>query len=315
MKIKDIMEFFYEFCRINKIKCSPYSFYYFYLDVIETKTKKFGVYKKDSSIFLYYKFGGDIRTPYLPLVKYDILKNKRRYLKLCKSYFKKVPKKNVKIIYVPKRFRVIFEGLYKITHYDTEYLYSTKEYNKLEGSKFHKIRYSVGRFERDHENIVIKNIKNQKDYANTKQIIEDWAKKARDRFFRVYDTNKNRAWLDHLKSDIVEQYGYILYADEKPIAIAGLFKQYPSLKNQIYFFIFKNYRKYDNSSRYLFTKILKLMYKKGFEYINLAGSVGLKGLKKFKENLRPCDTIDIYNLHIENNYKKNINENGKSVLG
>ena len=304
MKLEEIKSYFDEFCINNEVMECAYSFYYFYLNIYKSVTKEFKVYNYKNAIFIIYIFGKSIRVPYLPLVKFNVFENQREYLKICNMFFKKIPKKEFKIISVPNNFHDLLDGDFKIRKYDTDYIYSTEQYVFMAGAKFKPIRRYYNKFVNNYkkDGIIFKEI-DVKNVSGCLELINNWAREAKEdrNIFRVFDTNSNRVWINNYSNDIVPQRNYCLLVGNKIVALTGFFETYPNA-DHYYFFISKNDFEYDGSMYYIIVESFRDLYKKGILKVNYAGSIGMNGLKQFKLKLKPIQFLDNYNLFVDTEY-------------
>lgn len=284
----------------NKCENFFYSYWYFLWDVVMCEKKTIHKIVGENYVMPYCVSGDKLVFHYLPLVDFNVSEHPEKYVSILKDAFKKASKiSGGKIIigYAPETCAVLAKipNVSKPRKRDTDYFYDTTQISKLSGIGLKCIRRQVNLFERLNADCVFRKM-NRKDVPQLLELIIEWKRQNREKMFRIADMMMNR---NYFNFPATKQYNYVVELHGKIVAVSGSYIPYETA-NYADIFITKALRSdsFSGLSEYLFVKSHEALAGEGITLTNYAGSLGMKGLKNFKEKLKPVKEVTDYSIEV-----------------
>lgn len=238
---------------------------------------------------------------YLPLVGFNVAEYPEKYVGILKDAFNKASKISggkITIAYAPEACAMLAKiaNVSRPIKRDTDYFYDTTQMSKLPGSGLKCVRRQVNLFERTNRDCVFRKMK-RKDIPQLLGLIVEWKRQNKERMFRIADMMMNR---NYFNFPATKQYNYVVESREKIVAVSGFYVPYEAA-NYADIFITKALRADNLSglSEYLFVRSHEALVGEGITLTNYAGSLGMTGLKNFKEKLKPVKRVTDYSIEVK----------------
>jgi hypothetical protein len=299
MNREEMVEYFNNFCLQNNVEMTMYSYFYYLVEDFNNKSKKCSIIKIDDAIIPFYLHNKETKFRYLPFVNFKVEDNIDKYIDILAKYISFIKKNNgSKITFVPNSIVNIpkIANSFKIIKNDVSFYYDTSNYLSLEGSEKFIVRRHYNRF----NNYFGKETKivelTEEHITETRKIIEDWKDEAKERQFRLYDTTANRNWLDLSTNKDLKQLNFVAIYKDKVIAVMGFNEPFKNANRFDNFILKSQSREFRGLDRYMYVECLKKLHEKGIKYMNCAGSLGIKTLYDFKNEMLPIQVIQNYSI-------------------
>lgn len=302
MNNDELQQIFDNFCNLNKIEMTMYSYFYFVVEDLKNTNKTCSIIRIDDAIIPFYKHKNEYKFPYLPLVNFKIEDNVDKYIEILDKYITFIKKKNgSKITFVPMILSNIpkIKNSFKFIKNDVSFYYKTSDFLNLEGNNKFTIRRHYNRYYKyfgDKTQIV--ELKNE-HIEEVKLLINEWKEDAKERQFRLYDTTANKNWLNLALDTTYKQHNFVALYDNKVIAVMGFNEPYSNATRFDNFILKSKSREFRSLDRFMYIECLRELNKYGIEYMNCAGSLGIKSLYEFKNELNPCEIIQNFSILVK----------------